>query len=153
MSGAAGRIRWHERSYALGSLACGLLLAAFLFGFAVRNLGFLALAVVGLGLTTAGGWWAITERMPRRAVGIVGAALGAAGIVVALVGATPSGDDVVLRLVVLAVLLAGAVGLGRAAAPLAVPRAAHMSISNVAIPAAFNAVAWNSPRPSTPSEP
>ena len=115
MSGAAGRISWHERIYALGSLACGLLLAAFLIGFAVRNLGFLALAVVGLGLTTAGGWWAITERMPRRAVGIVGAALGAAGIVVALVGATPSGDDVVLRLVVLAVLLAGAVGLGRAA--------------------------------------
>ncbi len=53
--------------------------------------------------------------MPRRAIGIVGAALGAAGIVVALVRATPSGDNVGLRLVVLAVLLAGAVGLGRAA--------------------------------------
>ena len=36
-------------------------------------------------------WWAITERMPRRAVGIAGAALGVAAIVVALVRATPGG--------------------------------------------------------------
>ena len=63
----------------------------------------------------AGAWWAITERLPRRAIGIVGAAVGVAAIVVALVRATPSGDQVALRLVLLAVLLAGAVGLGRAA--------------------------------------
>ena len=115
MSRARGRIGWPERAYALGSLACGVLLVGFLIGFIVRNLGFLALAVVGLGLATTGAWWAITERMPRRAIGVVGAALGAAGIVVALVRATPSGDNVGLRLVVLAVLWLGAVGLGRAA--------------------------------------
>jgi diacylglycerol kinase family enzyme len=109
------RITWRERAYASGSLACGLLLAGFLVGFVVRHLGFLALAVLGLGLAVAGAWWAITERMPRRAIGIVGAALGAAAIVLALVRATPHGDGVALRLVVLAVLLAGAVGLGRAA--------------------------------------
>jgi len=115
MTPASTPISWRERAYALGSLACGLLLAVFLVGFIVRNLGFLALAVVGLGLAVAGAWWAITERMPRRAIGIAGAALGGAGIVVALVRATPQGDQVGLRLVVLAVLLAGAVGLGRAA--------------------------------------
>ena len=43
--------------------------------------------------------------------------------------------------------------LGRLAAPRPVPRAAHMSTSSVAMPAACRAGAWNSPRPSTPSEP
>ena len=108
-------ISWRERAYALGSLACGLLLAASLVGFIVRNLGSLALALVGLGLAVAGAWWAITERMPRRAVGVVGAALGGVGMVVAVFRATPQGDLVALRLVVLALLLAGAVGFGRAA--------------------------------------
>ena len=115
MNQATSRIRWRERVYALGSLACGLLLAGFLIGFAVRNVGVLVLALVGLGLAIAGAWWAITERMPRRAIGVAGAALGVAGIVVALVRATPSGDYVGLRLLLLAALLAGAVGLGRAA--------------------------------------
>jgi len=115
MSRATGRISWRERAYALGSLACGALLVGFVIGFVIRNLGFLALAVIGLGLAVAGAWWAITERMPQRAIGIAGSALGVAGIVVALVRATPQGDRVVLRLVILAVLLAGAVGLGRAA--------------------------------------
>ena len=73
------------------------------------------MAVLGLGLATVGAWWAITERMPRRAVGVAGAALVAAAIVLALVRATPQGGGVALRLVVLAVLLAGTVGLGRAA--------------------------------------
>jgi diacylglycerol kinase family enzyme len=108
-------ISWRERACALGSLACGLFLTVILVGFIVRNVGYLALAMVGLGLAAAGAWWAITERMPRRAIGIVGAALGVVGIVVALFRATPQGDQVGLRLVVFAVLLAGAVGLGRAA--------------------------------------
>ena len=91
MSPARHRISWRERALALGSLACGLLLAALVFGFVVRNLGFLALAVVGLGLAVAGAWWAITERMPRRAVGIAGAVVGVAAIVVALVAGDPGG--------------------------------------------------------------
>jgi len=115
MNKATNRIRWHERVYALGSLACALLLSGFLIGFAIRNVGVLVLALVGLGLAIAGAWWAITERIPRRAIGDAGAVLGVAGIVVALVWATPSGDYVGLRLVLLAALSAGAIGLGRAA--------------------------------------
>jgi len=115
MGPGSGRISWRERAFALGSLACGLLLGALLIGFVVRNIGFLAVALVGLGLAVGGAWWAITERMPRRAIGAAVAALGAAGIVVALVRATPQSDGVVLRLVLLAALLVGAVGLGRAA--------------------------------------
>jgi len=115
MNPSRNRIGWRERALALGSLACGLLLAAAVVAFVVRNLGCLALAVVGLGLAVAGGWWAITERMPRRAIGIVGAAVGVAAIVVALVRVDPAGDYVAVRLVVLAALLVLAVGLGRSA--------------------------------------
>jgi diacylglycerol kinase family enzyme len=112
-------------------LACGLLLAGFVVGFIVRNLGYLALAVVGLGVTTAGVWWAITERAHRRAIGILGAAVGAAGILIALVGATPVGEYVGLRLALLVVLLFGAVGLGRAA--LARDLHAHDELRPVAV--------------------
>ena len=115
MSPTQNRISWRERALALGSSACSLLLAAFVIGFIVRNLGFLALAVVGLGLAVAGAWWAITERMPRRAIGIVGSAVGVAAMVVALVRATPAGDHGAVRLVLMALLLGGAVGLGRSA--------------------------------------
>ena len=108
-------ISWRERAYALGSLGCGTLLTVVLIGFIVRNLAFLALGLFGLGLVAVGAWWVITERMPRRAMGLVGAALGVAAIVAALFRATPQGDYVGLRVVVLAVLLAGAVALGRAA--------------------------------------
>ncbi len=115
MTPISNPISWRERAFALGSLACGLFLTVGLVAFIVRNLGFLALALVGLGLAAAGAWWAITERMPRKAIGIVGAVLGVAGMAVALFRATPQGDQLGWKLVLLAVLLAGAVGLGRAA--------------------------------------
>jgi diacylglycerol kinase family enzyme len=115
ISRIANQVGRRERAYAMGSLACGVLVTASLAVFIVRNVGFLAVALVGLGLTIASAWWAITERMARRAIGVVGVALGVVGIVVALIRATPQSDHVGLRLVVVALLLAGAVGLGRAA--------------------------------------
>ena len=115
MKAPPNRISWRERACALGALACGLVLLGLLIGLVVRNLGFLVLALAGLGLAVAGAWWAITERLPRRAVGIAGAVAGAATIVVALVRSTPSGDQVGLRAALLVALLGGAVGLGRMA--------------------------------------
>ena len=106
---------WGERSFALASLGCGLVLAATLVVVMVHNLGFLVLALLGLTLTAAGGWWVITERMPRRAIGIAGGAVGVVVIVLAVIHATPQGDRPLLRLALLAVFLAGTVGLGRAA--------------------------------------
>jgi len=125
-------VGWRLRACALGSLGCGLLLSALLVAFAVRNIGYLAVALVGLGLAVTGAWWTITERLPRRAVGIAGAAVGVAGIVVALVRTSPQGDLPVLRLILLAVLLTGAVGLGRVA--LAADLHAHDELRAVSVP-------------------
>jgi diacylglycerol kinase family enzyme len=100
---------------ALGSLACGLLLAVVIVVFTLRNLGYLVLALVGLAVAVGGLWWAMTERMPRRGLGIGGGVVGVALIVMAVVWATPHADRPLLRLLAVAVLLCGAVGLGRAA--------------------------------------
>ena len=66
------RVNWRERGLALGSLSCGLLLTVAVVVFGVRNLRFLALALVGLAVTVSGLWWMMTERMPRRGFGIAG---------------------------------------------------------------------------------
>ena len=108
-------VSWRERGLALGSLACGLVFAAGLVAFAVRNLGFLVVALLGFAFLVGGLWWAVTERMPRRAVGIAGGVAGVILIVLAMIRATPHGDYPLLRIAVLAVLLVAAVGLGRVA--------------------------------------
>ncbi len=104
-----------ERGLALGSLGCGLLLAVALVVFAVRNLGFLVLGLAGLAVAVCGLWWAVTEQMPRRGFGIAGGVVGVTLIVLAIIWVTPHADRPLLRLAVLALLLAGAGGLGRVA--------------------------------------
>ena len=109
------RVNWRERGLALGSLSCGLLLTVAVFVFGVRNLGLLVLALVGLAVTVSGLWWVVTERMPRRGFGIAGGVAGVILMSLAIVWVTPHADRPLLRLVLLAVLLVGAVGFGRAA--------------------------------------
>ena len=109
------RVTARERGLALGSLGCGLLLAVALVVFGIRNLGFLVLALVGLAVAAGGLWWAMTERMPRRGLGLAGGAIGVILMVLAIIWATPHADRPLLGLVLMAVLLGGAVGLGRAA--------------------------------------
>jgi diacylglycerol kinase family enzyme len=109
------RVTWRERGFALGSLCVGLVLVAALVAFMARNLGFLVVALLGFALMAAGLWWTVTERMPRRAVGIAGGIAGVVLIVLAMIRATPHGDYPLLRIALLAVLAVSAVGLGRAA--------------------------------------
>ena len=59
--------------------------------FTVRNLPELAGVVVGLAVAGAGGWWLITERPPRRWVGL-GAPVVGLVIVIAAVVAAADGD-------------------------------------------------------------
>ena len=115
MNENTNRVGWRERGLALGALGCGLLVAVLLAVFVAGNLGLLVAALIGLALTVAGVWWAITERMPRRAVGIAGGVVGVIVISLGVIRTTPQADRPVLRLAILAVLLVGTVGCGRAA--------------------------------------
>ena len=114
MTEAAGN-RVVERTCAWGSLVWGLVLAALLVDFVVRNLVELVVALLGLAITAAGVWLAVTERMPRRALGIAGGVVGITLAVAAVVWATPRGDGIVGRMLLLALSLTGAVVLGRVA--------------------------------------
>lgn len=104
-----------QRALALLSLALGLVLVVALILFAVRSLGWLIVAVVGLAVTVVGLWWVMTEQMPRRAIGVTTAGVGAALIVVAIFQVTPNADRPLIRLAVLVLLLVGSIGLGRVA--------------------------------------
>jgi diacylglycerol kinase family enzyme len=104
-----------ERLLAFGSLACGLLLAVGLVIVVARNLAFLVVALLGLTLVVSGLWWTVTERMPRRAVGIASGVAGVGLIVLAIFRASPHADRPLVRIALFAVLLVGAVGCGRAA--------------------------------------
>lgn len=75
------------RLLAATALLAGTALVALLVVFLVANAGWIALGLAGLAVGVAGAWWAITERMPRRAIGLVGAAVGVAMMVGALVAA------------------------------------------------------------------
>jgi len=104
-----------RRVLAVASLVAGAVLVVATSVFAARHVGALLLGLVGLALLAAGAWWVITEQMPRRAIGIAGAAVGAVLVVIAVLNATPEADLPVLRLVVLAALFVVMVGCSRAA--------------------------------------
>jgi hypothetical protein len=71
--------------------------------------------LLGLALVVWGGWWMVTERNPRRGLGIIGIALGGL-VVVGAVALTASRVDVV---VLRALLLVALVGLATAGARIA----------------------------------
>ncbi len=99
----------------LASLSSGVLLTVAVVVFAVRNLGFLVVGLVGVALMVAGAWWVITERAARRSVGIAGAAVGAVLVVGAVIRAEPHGDRPVLAVAITAVLMVATAGFARAA--------------------------------------
>ncbi len=115
MEQRAHTVGWRERSLALASLGCAVLLIVSVVVFSVRNLGSLAVGLVGVALMVVGAWWVITERAPRRGFGIAGAAVGAVLIVGAVIRAEPHGDRPVLAVGIAAVLVVATVGLARAA--------------------------------------
>ena len=70
----------------------------------VRHALALILCLVGLGLAVAGGWWVLTERTLRRAVGVVGLVAGIVVMLVALVRVA-TGGQILLRVAILVVLI------------------------------------------------
>ena len=115
MERGAHTVGWRERALALASLGCAVLLVVAVVVFAVRNVGFLVIGLVGVALVVSGAWWVVTERAPRRTFGVAGAVMGGVLVVIAVIRAEPHGDRPVLAVVIAAVLAAGMVGFGRAA--------------------------------------
>ena len=76
---------------------------------------YVVLGVAGFALGIAGGWWAISKRPPRHWYGFVGALLGAALLIAALLGAGAEDWESLLRALVCVALLAAAVFGARAA--------------------------------------
>ncbi|KRF34465.1 diacylglycerol kinase [Nocardioides sp. Soil805] len=117
MDPPSSRRRWA----AVVSLVSTAALAVAVVVLLVRHPGLLVGGLLGLALVVAGAWWAVTERMPRRAVGIVLALLGAAAIGLAVVRSLSGATAPVLALL----LLAGLAVLATTTARVAMLRELH----------------------------
>ncbi len=104
-----------RRTAALVSLASFVLLVLILVGILFDHADDLAIGLLGLCVTTAGGWWIVTEPMPRRAFGIGGVTIGLLAIIVAIARAINGTDRVALRVVVAVVVLTMMLASARAA--------------------------------------
>ena len=104
-----------QRALAALALLADLLLLGAIVAFLLNNGVQLVIALVGLAIAVAGGWWLVTEGMPRRGIGIAGLVAGFALIVLTIGNATKTTDNASLRIGILAVLLAVAELAARAA--------------------------------------
>jgi diacylglycerol kinase family enzyme len=104
-----------RRALAVVSMLAAAVLVIEVIVFLVSNVLWLVIALVGLGLAVAGVWWVLTERLPRRALGVVGLVAGAVIIIVALVQAVGDSHRPFLRIAMVLVALAVAALAGRAA--------------------------------------
>jgi diacylglycerol kinase family enzyme len=102
------------RAMALGAMVIGAVLVVIVIVGFLNNLGSLLLALVGLMAMAAGVWVALTERNPKRTVGIVIAVAGLVGVVAA-VFLLATGVERPLRLGLIVVLFAASAVLARAA--------------------------------------
>ena len=98
-----------QRVLAIVSLVAVLLLAVAVLGFLVRNGMYVIVGAAGFVLGVAGGWWAITQRAPRRGIGIIGMVVGGAILVAALLGAGAEDWESFVRALICLALLAIAV--------------------------------------------
>ena len=101
--------RWSAVVALIGTVVLTVTLVVML----LQHLGLLVGGLVGLVLVAGGGWWLVTERNPRRTVGVVAMALGVVIVALAVAGATESVVGAGVRMLALAVLAAVATGTAR----------------------------------------
>jgi diacylglycerol kinase family enzyme len=104
-----------RRLLALAALLAFSAVVAFVLVFLFNNGWSLLIALIGLSIAVAGGWWVITERMPRRAIGVAGIVVGIAAIVWSFTRAVSGTEREIVRLVIVVGLLALALACARAA--------------------------------------
>ncbi len=98
MSTGAHQVSTRQRVAAVVSLACGLLLATIVLVFVFRNAHHLIVALIGLAVTVAGGWWMVATRGPKRFFGVAGVVVGV-GIVIGVgIQAGSSADSPLVRI-------------------------------------------------------
>jgi diacylglycerol kinase family enzyme len=118
-AGSTGRIgpraSDHSRLMAVIALlaTCGLVAAVITF--LLSSAGYVVFGLVGAAISVGGGWWFLTGRRYRRTVGAAGLVAGVGAVAAALVWKGISGDQVLIRLVVVACLVTIGVWAGRAA--------------------------------------
>ena len=120
MSGPAGArspeaSRRRARVAAVISLIAFLAVVVMLIAFLIDHFGSFLIGLAGFALAIGGGWWVITEEMPRRAFGAVGVLAGVGLQIWAFVRAINGTDRILLRIVIILVLLAVAIAAARVA--------------------------------------
>jgi diacylglycerol kinase family enzyme len=103
------------RVWATVSLLAGALLLLSVVGFLFRNGAAVAGGLVGMVVGISGAWWAVTKRMPRRAVGIAGTILGIGLLALSLLAAGQEDWASVVRFAVAVALLVITVGAAQVA--------------------------------------
>ena len=104
-----------RRAAALAALVGTVALVAFVAGVLLRNGVHAIVGLVGLGIAVAGAWWVVTERMPRRAFGVVGVIVGLGVIAGSLIATLTGAEQVVVRIVLVVVVLGITMACARAA--------------------------------------
>jgi diacylglycerol kinase family enzyme len=105
----------HRRAAAIAALVGSAVLVAVLLVFVARNGGKVFVALVGLALVGAGGWWFAGERGRRRLVGAAALVVGVGLIIAAGVRVGATVDSLVVRIVLVAVLVGVVLACARAA--------------------------------------
>lgn len=111
----ASRPRRSRQLLALLSLVAFVALAVEAILFVIRNPVAVVTCAAGLALALGGGWWVVSKRMPRRAVGIVGLAAGTVTVLATLAVTASNATWALLRLVITGALVVVATAAGRAA--------------------------------------
>jgi diacylglycerol kinase family enzyme len=109
------RVPTVARVWAIVSLLAGVALVVSVVGFVFRNGAAVAGVLVGLVVGISGAWWAVTQHMPRRAVGVAGTVLGVGLLALSLLAAGQEDWASVVRLAVAVALLAITVGAAQVA--------------------------------------
>ncbi len=119
-----------HRIQAVIALAAAAALLVLLLLVLVQSPVMLLLGVSGLALAGAGGWWLVTEQMPRRAIGAAAGILGLVAVVAAVLGVIVGTEQRVIVIVVVLLLCAACAGQAR----LALVRGLHEGDGSAAEP-------------------
>ncbi len=108
-------VTWRQRAAALISLGTGLLLTVTLGAFMIRHGRFALVALAGFVLAAASSWWVITGIKTKRVLGAAGLLAGLGLILAATIKAGLEAESPVLRVGLVAVLVAITIGSARLA--------------------------------------